>query len=121
MPLFRSRRAATLVGALAIGAAVLPGTACAPRAIQVSGAQEPPAAGLSFTNGLRTAVNVYVRPASGTEMFVRQVPAGATEALVVRGVSPGALVSLRAAPVDGGATYNRDNVALGTGAAWSIP
>ena len=62
-----------------------------------------------------------MRPAGGDEIFVRQVAAGANEALVVRGVAPGARVSLRAAPTDGGAAFTRDNVTLGTGATWTVP
>lgn len=106
---------------LLFAAAGVAPVACAPRQVQVSSGPEPAAAGLTFTNNLRSAVNVYVRTAGGAETFVRQVPAGATESLVVRNVAPGARVSLRAAPVTGAAPYNREDVALGTGASWTIP
>ncbi len=113
------RHAAVLAASLALLAGAVP--ACAPRTVNVSSGTEPAAAGLAFTNRLRTAVNVYVRGPSGSEVFVRQVPAGATESLVVRGVSPGAVVSLRAAPVDGGQGYSREQVSLGNGASWTVP
>lgn len=116
----RGRQAAAL-GSLLLLTALAPATGCGPRQINVSSGPEPAAAGLSFTNNLRSAVNVYVRSAGGAETFVRQVPAGATESLVVRNLAPGARVSLRAAPVTGAAAYNREDVALGTGAAWTIP
>ena len=117
--LYRPHRVAVLAVAFALLGAAVP--ACAPRAINVSSGTEPAGAGLAFTNGLRTAVNVYVRGPSGSEVFVRQVPAGTTEALVIRGIAPGAVVSLRAAPVDGGQGYSRESVSLGNGASWTVP
>ena len=107
--------------ALTLALAVAGPAACAPRQINVSSGPEPAAAGLAFTNNLRTAVNVYARAAGGGESFLRQVPAGATETLVVRNVAPGQRVSLRASPVDGARPYTREDVALGTGASWTIP
>ncbi len=121
MILPRLGRAAALALTFAVAAAVVPAVGCGPRAVHVSSGPEPAAAGLAFTNRLRTAVNVYVRGPGGNEIFVRQVPAGTTEALVVRGIAPGARVSLRAAPVDGAPGYNREDVTLGTGAAWTVP
>ncbi|GJG88349.1 hypothetical protein tb265_35300 [Gemmatimonadetes bacterium T265] len=118
---FRRGRAATLAAVAAAVFAVVPAVGCAPRPIQVTTGAEPAAAGLAFTNNLRTAVNVYVRGPSGDEVFVRQVPAGASESLVVRGIAPGARVSLRAAPVDGGPGFNRQDVVLGNGATWTVP
>ena len=80
------------------------------------------ATSIAFTNGLAQAVNVYVRPNSGGgEVFVRQVPGGATETIPVRGVSPSASVTLRAAPVDGSVSYTRENVVLGQGFTWRVP
>ena len=117
----RLRHVATLVASVTAAVAVLPTVGCAPRAVQVSSGPEPASAGLAFPNRLRTAVNVYVRGPSGNEVFVRQVPAGASEALVVRGVPPGSRVSLRAAPVNGAAGFTRDDVALGSGASWAVP
>lgn len=114
----RARLAALL---LSLGAAGTIPAACAPRQVNVSSGPEPAAAGLSFTNNLRTAVNVYVRGPGGGETFVRQVAAGGSENLVVRNVAPGQRVSLRASPVNGAPSYNREDVTLGTGASWTIP
>ena len=105
------------LAALALGAA-----ACGPRAVEVStGAASAPSTSIEFTNNLGQAVNVYVRPASGTELFLRQVPARTTEAIPVRGVASGAAVTLRAAPVDGSISYTQQNVVLGRGVAWRVP
>lgn len=117
----RLRRAAALVASVVAVVAMLPAAGCAPRAVQVSSGPEPASAGFAFTNRLRTAVNVYVRGPGGNEVFVRQVPAGGSESLVVRGVAPGSRVSLRAAPVNGATSFTRDDVALGTGASWTVP
>ncbi len=102
-------------------AALAPAVACAPRQVNVTSGPEPVVSTLAFTNHLATAVNVYVRDPGGTEVFVRQVAAGGNEALAIRNVAPGVTVSLRAAPVDGGRAYTRDNVTLGAGASWTIP
>ena len=120
LPRFGRAAAVCLALAGAVAAGLAP-AACAPRQINVSSGPEAPAASLAFTNNLRTAVNVYVRAPGGGETFVRQVPAGGTETLVVRNIAPNQRVSLRASPVDGARAYNRDDVALGTGASWTIP
>ncbi|MDQ6925437.1 MAG: hypothetical protein M3154_04280 [Candidatus Eremiobacteraeota bacterium] len=114
-------RVAALIAGLCPVLAIAPAVGCAPRTVQVSNGPEPAAAGLSFKNGLSTAVNVYVRGPSGNEVFVRQVPAGTSEALVMQGIAPGAHVSLRAAPVNGASGYTRDDVVLGNGASWTVP
>ena len=118
--MLRRRARPTALAALLGAAGALP-AACGPRQVNVSSGPEPAAAGLAFTNNLRTAVNVYVRGSGGGETFLRQVPAGGRENLVVRNVAPGQRVSLRASPVDGAPGYNREDVTLGTGAAWTIP
>ena len=96
--------------------------ACA-RQVEVRTGESPaPATSIQFTNGLAQAVNLYVRPNSGSgEIFVRQVAANTTETVPVRGVTSGATVTLRAAPVDGSVSYTRENVTLGSGFAWSVP
>ena len=107
---------------VAIAASTMAG-ACA-RQVEVHTGESPTAAGTSiaFTNNLAQAVNVYVRPNSGGgEIFVRQVAGKTTESLSVHGVTAGTSVSLRAAPVDGSVSYTRENVALGSGATWSVP
>ena len=117
-PRFGRAAAVSLTAASLAGVAP---AACAPRQINVSSGPEAPAASFAFTNNLRTAVNVYVRGPGGGETFVRQVPAGGSETLVVRNIAPNQHVSLRASPVDGARAYNREDVTLGTGAAWTIP
>ena len=107
---------------LAIGTGTMAG-ACA-RQVEVRTGESPTVAGMSltFTNNLTQAVNVYVRPNTGSgEIFVRQVAGKSTETLTVRGVAAGTSVSLRAAPVDGSVSYTRENVTLGSGFTWSVP
>ena len=115
------RRSVTLASALA---AVLAGpVACGPRQVAVRTGESPAAEStIEFTNNLTTAVNVYVRPNSGAgELFLRQVAAGATETIPVRGVSPGTSVRLRATPVSGNPNYEQENVTLGRGYVWRVP
>ncbi|MDF1502990.1 hypothetical protein [Roseisolibacter sp. H3M3-2] len=111
----------TLVAvAAALLAVALPG--CGPRAVEVStGESRPAESSIDFTNNLSQAVNVYVRPASGSEVFLRQVGARSTESIPVRGISAGSSVTLRAAPVDGSTSYSREGVTLGRGVAWRVP
>lgn len=97
--------------------------ACA-RQVEVRTGESPTTAATSiaFTNNLAQAVNVYVRPNSGGgEVFVRQVAGRTSETIPVRGVSAGASVTLRAAPVDGSVSYTRENVVLGQGYTWRVP
>jgi hypothetical protein len=91
--------------------------------VEVTTGESPAAAtSIQFTNGLNQAVNVYVRPNNGTgEIFVRQVAAGSTETVPVRGVPTGATVTLRAAPVDGSVSYTKENVVLSSGYVWRVP
>ena len=113
------RIVAAFAAALTLGTAA----ACAGRQVEVRTGETPATAesSISFTNNLTQAVNVYVTPTNGGEIFLRQVPARSSEVIAVRGVSPGTSARLRAAPVDGSVTYSRDNVVLGTGFAWTVP
>jgi hypothetical protein len=96
--------------------------ACSPRQVQVStGEARAPESSIEFTNNLSQAVNVYVRVASGAELFLRQVAARSTESIPVRGIAAGTTVTLRAAPVDGSVSYAQENVILGRGVAWRVP
>ena len=64
-------------------------TACTGRQVEVTTGAEPAseaAISLRVTNELAQPVNVYVVQ-NGTEMFVRQVAANATEVVAVRGVA----------------------------------
>ena len=96
-------------------------TACGPRRVTVTTGETAAESSIEFTNNLSQAVNVYVRAASGGEVFLRQVAAGATESVPVRGIAPGTAVTLRAAPVDGRLSYTQENVVLGRGVAWRVP
>ncbi len=116
------RRSATLAAVL-LPLLAAP-TACGPRQVAVRTGETPTAseATIEFTNNLTTAVNVYVRPNTGSgELFLRQVAAGATESIPVRGVSPGTSVRLRATPVSGNPNYEQENVVLGRGYVWRVP
>lgn len=117
----RARRRLRLALAATALAVALP--ACGPRQVQVSTGAETGAAASSieFTNTLGQAVNLYVRVPSGSELFLRQVPANTTQTVPVRGVSAGSSVTLRAAPVDGSVSYTRENVTLGQGVTWRVP
>ena len=84
--------------------------------------QPRPVSSLVITNGLDQAANVYALPSIGVgEIFVGNVLAGVTDTLPVRGVRPGATVSLRARTVDGGAHYEIERVVLVAGAGWRFP
>jgi hypothetical protein len=115
-PAFRA-----LVGLLAAaGALATPG--CAGRVVEVGTGEVAGAdATLVLTNALAQAVNVYVRPGGGGEVFLRQVPGNVTETIPVRGLGVGTAVTLRAAPVDGRVSYTREDVVLARGVTWRVP
>lgn len=99
--------------------------ACTGRQVEVGTGPETGVAAqapaLRVTNSLTQAVNVYV-VTEGREVFVAQVAAQATQQLTVQGVAAGATVTLRAREIDGGRTYERANVALGSGVLdWRVP
>jgi hypothetical protein len=95
--------------------------ACGPRRVEVSAGQPAAAAAqLAVTNTLSQPVNVYVVH-DGSETFVRQVAANASETVGVRGVPAGATVTLRAVPVDGRNSYRRENVVLSGTYSWQVP
>lgn len=110
-------RVAALVGLLAAAA-------CTGRQVEVqTGAEAAPVAAptLRVNNTLAQAVNVYVVSGS-SEIFVRQVAARATADAEVRGISPGATVTLRARQVDGRQVYERTDVVLQAGVfEWRVP
>ena len=109
-------RSLLLVCAIAASAA-----ACGPRRVEVSAAQPTTAAvQLAVTNTLSQPVNIYVVH-EGSDTFVRQVAANASETVGVRGVPSGATVTLRAVPVDGRNTYTRQNVVINGTYNWQLP
>src|ERR1700738_2623196 len=67
-------------------------TACGGRQVEVRTA--PPVGreqAVQVTNNLSQAVNVYVTPAGGQELFLRQVPANTVEKVPVQGVANGTM------------------------------
>lgn len=113
-----SPRAALL--ALALVASTF--TACGGRAAEVRTA---PVANtelsVQVTNNLSQAVNVYVTPSGGSELFLRQVPANTVERVPVQGVASGTKVAFKAVTVDGSRTYGSRDVTLIGPYVWSVP
>jgi hypothetical protein len=95
--------------------------ACGARQVEVRPADATAAAvQIAVTNTLSQPVNVYVVH-EGSETFVRQVAANASETVGVRGVPSGATVTLRAVPVDGRNSYTRRDVVLSGTYGWRVP
>jgi hypothetical protein len=95
--------------------------ACGSRRVEVkTGATADSGLSVHFTNNLAKAVNVYV-VSGGSDMFLRQVGANATEHLPVQGVSSGATVTLKATTVDGANTYRSDPIVLVGMKEWRVP
>ena len=91
------------------------------RQVEVRTGPEPaPDVAIHLTNNLSQAVNVYV-VSGGSDIFLRQVAANATESLPVQGIAAGSTVTLKATTVDGTRTYTRDNIALQGGYSWQVP
>ena len=100
---------------------VVAAAACGGRQVEVRTApSQTQAVGIQVTNNLSQAVNVYV-VSGGSDIFLRQVGANATESLPVQGVAAGSTVTLKATTVDGTRTYTRDNVTLSGGYSWQVP
>lgn len=94
---------------------------CGPRQVEVRTAADlPPELAVLVENTLAQAVNVYVVD-GGSELFLRQVGAGSTIRLPVRGLPTGRRVTLRATTRDGGRTYSRDGVVLDGTYRWRLP
>ena len=117
----RGMRVMWLAGALALG------VGCGGRTVNVrTGETAAARAGtepsIAFTNNLTQAVNVYVvTGTAGGDLFLRQVPGGASEMLPVRGIAGGASVGLKATTIDGTRTYTKPNVTLTPGYVWQVP
>ena len=109
-----------LFAALALAAATAV-AACGPRQVEVRTApQQQTDLSLQVTNNLSQAVNVYVT-SGGADIFLRQVGAGASETMPVRGVAAGSSVTLKAVTVDNTRTYTKSNVTLSGMYAWQVP
>jgi len=104
-----------------IAAMMLFVAACGPRQVEVRTAPTQDAeVAIHFTNNLSRAVNVYVN-SGGSDMFVRQVAANTTEHLPVPGVHSGAVVTLKATPIDGSNGYSRAGVTMSQMVTWTVP
>ena len=109
-------KAPALVLVLALAAA------CGPRQVEVRTAPTTPAEqAVNVTNNLSQAVNVYVTPASGTELFLKQITSNTAEKVPVPGVANGTSVVFKAVTVDGSRTYQSRSVTLTGLFIWSIP
>jgi len=97
-------------------------TACGPRQVEVRTAPTTTSEqAVQITNNLSQAVNVYVTPASGGEIFLRQVPANTVEKVPVQGVPSGTNVTFKAVTVDGARTYQSRSVGLSGLFVWGVP
>ena len=100
---------------------VVAAAACGGRQVEVRTAPSQAASvGVQVTNNLSQAVNVYV-VSGGSDIFLRQVGANATESLPVQGVAAGSTVTHKATTVDGTRTYTKDNVTLTGSYSWQVP
>ena len=105
----------------ALAAVMLFAIACGPRQVEVRSApSQQTEVAIHFTNNLSKAVNVYVN-AGESDLFVRQVAGNTTEHLPVRGIGSGTRVTLKAKPIDGSASYERQGVTMTDMTTWRIP
>jgi hypothetical protein len=96
--------------------------ACGPRQVEVRTAPTTTAEqSVRITNSLSQAVNVYVTPSGGSEIFLRQVPANSAETVPVPGVTSGTSVTFKAVTVDGSRTYQSRSSTLVGQFLWSVP
>ena len=97
-------------------------TACGGRQVEVRTAPSISSEqAVQVTNNLSQAVNVYVTPTGGQELFLRQVPANTVDKITVQGVASGSTVIFKSVTVDGSRTYQSRSVALSGLFVWSIP
>ena len=97
-------------------------TACGPRQVEVRTAPTTTTEqAVQITNNLSQAVNVYVTPTTGSEIFLRQIPANTVEKVPVQGVPSGANVTFKAVTVDGARTYQSRSVGLSGLFVWGVP
>lgn len=110
-----------MIAGVALAVAALTAGACSGRQVEVqTGNTTQSQTSVTVTNNLSQAVNVYVM-VGGNDMFLRQVGAGSSESLEVRGVAAGTSVTLKATTVDGTRTYTKDNVTLAGSTSWQVP
>jgi hypothetical protein len=97
---------------------------CGPRQVEVRTAPTTKAAAeqaVQVTNNLSQAINVYVTPSGGSELFLRQVPANTVDRVPVQGVASGSSVVFKAVTIDGSRTYTSINVKLTGMYVWPVP
>ena len=112
-----SRNAALIALALSIAA-------CGQRQVEVRTAptnQSTTDQSVQVTNNLSQAVNVYVTPSGGSELFLRQVQGNSVERVTIQGVSKGTSVVFKAVTIDASRTYQSRNVTLAGTYAWAVP
>lgn len=113
-------RAPWKVSLVVVGMALA--TACGPRQVEVRTAPTAQSEqSVQVTNNLSQAVNVYVTPSGGAEMFLRQVSANTVEKVPVQNVSAGTTVTFKAMTVDGSRTYQSRSVTMSGLFLWSVP
>ena len=96
--------------------------ACGPRQVEVRTAPTTATEqSVRVINSLSQAVNVYVTPSGGSEIFLRQVPANSSETVPVPGVASGTSVTFKAVTVDGSRTYQSKSSTLAGQFLWSVP
>lgn len=112
-------KASLRVGLLALGLAA---AACGPRQVEVRTAPTVTSEQVvQVSNTLSQAVNVYVTPSGGSELFLRQVPANTVEKVPVQGVASGGSVTFKAVTIDGARTYQSRSVVLVGLYVWMVP
>ena len=113
-------RASWRVSLVVVGMALA--TACGPRQVEVRTAPTAQSEqSVQVTNNLSQAVNVYVTPSGGTELFLRQVAANTVEKVPVQNVSAGTTVTFKAMTVDGSRTYQSRSVTMSGLFLGSVP
>ncbi|MEP6730229.1 MAG: hypothetical protein ABJE10_06315 [bacterium] len=96
--------------------------ACGGRQVEVRTAPTVPSEqAVQITNNLSQAVNVYVTPTGGQELFLRQVPANTVDRVPVQGVATGSAVIFKAVTADGSRTYQSRSANLTGLYVWSVP
>lgn len=111
-----SSKVRVLVAALGLA------TACGPRQVEVRTAPTVTTEQtVQVTNNLSQAVNVYVTPMGGSQLFLRQVPANTVEKVPVPSIASGTTATFQAVTVDGSRTYQSRSIPLSGLFIWSVP
>jgi len=76
---------------------------------------------VQVNNTLSQAVNIYITPQGGSELFLKQVPANTIDRVAVQGVAAGTTVVFKAVTIDGSRTYQSRNVVMSGLFVWPVP